>query len=465
MPSGSGLRIARLAAIAEDQWFERKSIRIQAKDLGRPLVALANTEGGVIVVGIAAGQVEGLRNHLGKLNELRQAPMDFTVPPVRARFDQQRCRNQDGETDSLLVIRVDPSEVVHELTNGEVYLRVGDESRRLRFAARQELQFDKGQSQYDGQPAPGVGVEILDDGLIKNYRTRTGAIGTTKQLLSARSLLTTKGELTNGGYLLFAAYPQLLFPQAYIRVIKFLTSQRGTGARLGVQEGADVRIEGPIPTAIQQAAQVVSELMPQRRALADSGLFEAQPIVPRAAWLEGVVNAVIHRSYSLAGDHIRVEIYPDRVEIESPGRFPGLANPGSPLQISRFARNPRDSQPGCPNVEAQSPSDGTAIRTRGSFAGRGAASSRCFGALEIRRAGDHALPKRAIKVWASAPLTISETVRVSSAPTAARSRSQPARISRLHCPKAFADPEARAVANSVPRPGASADTSVTRPQS
>ncbi len=102
-----------------------------------------------------------------------------------------------------------------------------------------------------------------------------------------------------------------------------------------------MRIEGPIPTAIQQAAHAISELIPQRRALADSGLFEAQPIVPRDAWLEGVVNAVIHRSYSLAGDHIRVEIYPDRVEIESPGRFPGLANPASPLLISRFARNPR----------------------------------------------------------------------------------------------------------------------------
>jgi ATP-dependent DNA helicase RecG len=63
--------------------------------------------------------------------------------------------------------------------------------------------------------------------------------------------------------------------------------------------------------------------------------------VPRDAWLEGLVNAVIHRSYSLAGDHIRVEIYPNRVEIESPGRFPGLANPSRPLEISRFARNPR----------------------------------------------------------------------------------------------------------------------------
>ena len=63
--------------------------------------------------------------------------------------------------------------------------------------------------------------------------------------------------------------------------------------------------------------------------------------MPRDAWLEGLVNAVIHRSYSLGGDHIRFEIFPNRVEIESPGRFPGLIDPRRPLDISRFARNPR----------------------------------------------------------------------------------------------------------------------------
>ncbi len=57
--------------------------------------------------------------------------------------------------------------------------------------------------------------------------------------------------------------------------------------------------------------------------------------------LEGIVNAVVHRSYSLAGDHIRVEIFDDRVEIESPGRFPGLVNLSDPARVTRFARNPR----------------------------------------------------------------------------------------------------------------------------
>jgi len=63
--------------------------------------------------------------------------------------------------------------------------------------------------------------------------------------------------------------------------------------------------------------------------------------VPRDAWLEGLVNAVVHRSYSLVGDHIRVEVFDDRVEITSPGRFPGIVDVAEPAEISRFARNPR----------------------------------------------------------------------------------------------------------------------------
>lgn len=81
--------------------------------------------------------------------------------------------------------------------------------------------------------------------------------------------------------------------------------------------------------------------MPKWRQLAQSGFFEPTHRIPEGAWLEGLVNAVVHRSYSMMGDHIRVEIFPNRLEIFSPGRFPGLADPRHPLQIPRFARNPR----------------------------------------------------------------------------------------------------------------------------
>lgn len=331
----------RLLVLAEDQWFDRKSIRITPKDLAPPFTAFANAEGGTIVIGLSAGKVEGCGGHETKLNAIRQVPIDFTVPPVRANYSEVRCINDEGEQDFLLVIRIDPGERVHEVPNGDCYLRIGDETRKLNYHQRQELEFDKGQSQYDGFPLPGITMGDLDAALVENYRNSTGAARNAESVFRARSLLTRDGGVTNAAYLLFDIHPQDRFPEAYIRILRFLSNERGTGARLGIEEGADRRIEGSIPTSIEEATAAVDELLPQRRHLVESGRFEARPIVPRDAWLEGLVNAVIHRSYSLVGDHIRVEIYPNRIEIESPGRFPGLANPSKPLEVSRFARNPR----------------------------------------------------------------------------------------------------------------------------
>ncbi|WP_328705188.1 ATP-binding protein [Actinomyces faecalis] len=92
---------------------------------------------------------------------------------------------------------------------------------------------------------------------------------------------------------------------------------------------------------IDEAARAIDRLLPRRQALTDSGRFEATPVIPRDAWLEGLVNAVVHRSYSMSGDHVRVEIFPNRIEITSPGRFPGIADPTRAKVISRNARNPR----------------------------------------------------------------------------------------------------------------------------
>lgn len=333
---------ARVLALAEDQWFDRKGAAIAPKDLAVVLVAFANAEGGIVVVGASNGRVRGLAGARKKLNELRQASVNFTVPPVRVHVREVDCVDEDRAPDILLVVHVDVGERVHELTNGECYLRVGDSSHKLSYVQRQELDFDKGQAQYDGYTAAGVTLDDLDTGLVNNYRSRTGATASTEALLGARGLLDRAGGLTNGAYLLFGQHPQDLFPQAYVRVLRFLTRERGTGARLGLDDAADIRIEGPIPHVIQRARREIEKLLPHRRALSPtSGRFEPIPIIPTDAWLEGLVNAVVHRSYSLGGDHIRVEIYPDRLEIESPGRFPGLADPTHPLQISRFARNPR----------------------------------------------------------------------------------------------------------------------------
>lgn len=329
-----------LLRLPEDQWFERKSSRIAPKDLAVAISAFANAEGGVVVVGLHDGEVEGVRGLSDQLNGWRQASMDFINPPARVEVDQVACRQLDGAMQQLLVVRVPPGETVYEMKNGECYLRVGDESRRLSFAQRQELHYDRGISQFDGLPAGDARVTDLDEDLLRAYRTSAGAEGLTfTRLLRARSLTLSDDRVTNAGYLLFARNPSDRMPQAQVRVIRHRGAIRGTGAQLNIE--ADVRVEGSIPKAIDEAASIVALWQPTRRSLARSGRFEETPVVPRDAWLEGIVNAVVHRSYSLAGDHVRIEVFPDRIEIESPGRFPGLADPSRPLEISRYARNPR----------------------------------------------------------------------------------------------------------------------------
>lgn len=331
---------AALLALHEDQWFDRKSVRVLPKDLGPLLTAFANAEGGVVVIGLCDGQVEGCGQHQEKINAFRQAAIDFTVPPIRMEVSEVGCVNSDGEDDVLLVIRVAPGDRVHEVMTGDCYLRIGDETRKLSYPQRQELEYDKGAAQYEGLPCPGVTMSDLDGRFLQDYRQgmRTSSVNS---LLQSRDLLTQRGELTNAAYLLFGNHPQNVFPQAQVRVMRFLGTDRGTGARFALEEGTDRRSDGPIPRCVTDAAAIIDELLPLRRHLGPSGRFEATPIVPREAWLEGLVNAMIHRSYSMAGDYVRVEIFTDRMEIESPGRFLGLPSPTRPSRITRFARNPR----------------------------------------------------------------------------------------------------------------------------
>ena len=74
-----------------------------------------------------------------------------------------------------------------------------------------------------------------------------------------------------------------------------------------------------------------------------TGRFITIAELPRFAWLEAIVNAVTHRSYSLQGDHIRVKMFDDRVEVESPGRLPGSVRIDN-IRHTRFSRNPRISR-------------------------------------------------------------------------------------------------------------------------
>ena len=75
--------LADLMSEKEGQLFERKSGRIDPRDLANHLVAFANADGGFIVIGVEDdGSITGLRDHEPKVNAFLQAAWDFCAPPV-----------------------------------------------------------------------------------------------------------------------------------------------------------------------------------------------------------------------------------------------------------------------------------------------------------------------------------------------------------------------------------------------
>lgn len=328
---------AALAAIPENQWFERKSARMAPKDVAVALVAMANAEGGVIVVGIHDGKVEDVDEK--RRNALRQAAVDHTQPPVRLRVEEVEAATADGALATLLVLRVDPGEQMHLTVRGECYLRIGDESRRLSAAQQRELAYDRGDASYEAT-AVALELEDLDQAQMEGFAQRIGS-SDVPSMLRARDLVDRRGRLTVAAELLFDERPQREFPSAHVRVLRYGADSRGVGSRMSLEAEADFRVEGSLPRQIAEAAEIIERLMPKWQQLGPKGLFEPTSRLPREAWLEGLVNAVVHRSYSLMGDHIRFEIFPNRIDVTSPGRFPGIVNVERPQEIRRFARNPR----------------------------------------------------------------------------------------------------------------------------
>ena len=60
---------------------------------------------------------------------------------------------------------------------------------------------------------------------------------------------------------------------------------------------------------------------------------------PEESIREAIVNAVAHRDYTISGIDIRVDIYPDRLEIESPGKLPNTLSLESIRLGAKYYRN------------------------------------------------------------------------------------------------------------------------------
>ena len=127
-------KIEDLQYSTEKQIMDRKSARIKAVDLAIPIVAMANADGGYLAIGIEDdGTITGIDAHEKNVNELLRAPFDYCIPSVQVdpkTIDVTDCK---GNPNHILRLQVFPSNKVIANQADDVYLRVGDKSKKLNF--------------------------------------------------------------------------------------------------------------------------------------------------------------------------------------------------------------------------------------------------------------------------------------------------------------------------------------------
>ena len=157
---------------------------------------------------------------------------------------------------------------------------------------------------------------------VRRGRPNTGNISD-DALLSLMGLV-KDGRPTLSAVMCFSAYPQAVYPQLCVTAVLVPGTEMGETADDGTRFLANRRIEGTIPQMIEGAVDFVAMNMRERVAFADGKRID-RPEYPLTAVREAVVNALVHRDYSVytEGMPVRIEMYKDRLEITNPGGMYG----------------------------------------------------------------------------------------------------------------------------------------------
>jgi len=234
----------------EKQIFDRKSIYIEPKALAISIVAFANADGGIIAIGISdkTRRIEGVDFEMQKLNELLRVPFDFCAPTVKVEVEGVPCVDSEGRENHVILMHIEPSVEVHANQADEVYMRVGDKSKKLTFEERIQLLYDKGERFFEDKPVPDAGIDDIDMEFVEEYIEKIGYSKTTMEYLKENKgfLKEKKGnmQVSSAAILLFGKNPQLFFPRARVRFIRYEGTEEKFGAEMNVIK--DVIFEGNI---------------------------------------------------------------------------------------------------------------------------------------------------------------------------------------------------------------------------
>ncbi len=154
--------------------------------------------------------------------------------------------------------------------------------------------------------------------------------------------ITADGKPTVAGLMLFSDYPQAFFPQMSITAMVVNGTEVGTLGQTGERFIDNKRLEGTIPQMLEDALIFVRRNIKNAVIIDENGKRTDKPEYPVVAVREIILNALIHRDYSIHTEDspIRVIIYSDRLVVENPGGLYGRLTVNDLGKMPADTRNP-----------------------------------------------------------------------------------------------------------------------------
>jgi len=272
-------------------------------------------------------EIEKLNGHLQALFEVK--------PTLDLKYEFLKF---EGGVGYALRVLIEKGSQVCVTSDGTIYLRQGAQSLPVKDPDRiQQLSFAKGASSFEDAILPDLPAEqIVESAEIASFLAHYSPKTDPLEFAINQNLLDFKTwQPRTVGALLFHPAPSAVIPRkCAIKITRYETKEDDPERENLAEQST---IEGPSYRLIHEAVAKVTETMSSIDVWTTDGLRKLD-YPPEAIW-ETIVNAVIHRDYSISDD-IQVLIFDNRIEILSPGKLPGYVSIENILN-ARFSRNPK----------------------------------------------------------------------------------------------------------------------------
>ena len=322
----------------ESHFYDNKSFKIKGKGIQKIAVALANADGGEFIIGIKdAKETNVLLDRWEGISTQEDFNGIFqNLTQINPTIPHEIEFLEDINGSLALRIIIEKSESVHKTADGTIYVRKSAQSLPLKNPSKiMSLAYSKGESSYEDTIVKSALAEDIFESeeinnFLMNYSPESDSIDfTVNQNLVDRKTYDPR----TAGILLFSDNPTPLLPKRCgIKITRYDTDEE-TPEREHLKE--QFTIEGSLYQQIQTTSKKITDIMEGVQIMTSEGLSKAK-YPPETIW-EILVNAIIHRDYSISDD-IQVLIFNNRIEIISPGKLPGYVTKDNILD-ARFSRN------------------------------------------------------------------------------------------------------------------------------